>query len=616
MARMAHLTEQKYQAVCLRYIGRGREHRAHLPISGLAQLAHPPVKTISTAIRQITALLILVVLLIAQPANAIEIKINGVPKDFRSTLRTTLENPTDDSPESLAEFIEIVPQRAQLAMQSHGYYNSIIELRQFNGKLILDVTAGEPVIISKLIINVEGEARVDGKYMPVIGQIPLRRNLVFQHADYEKAKDVLFDRAQDRGYFDFDFSQTEVRVSKKNNTAEVTLIVDSGSRYTFATVEFVSDYFSDEFLRGYVPFEYGDPYESSLLASLTQQMQNTGFFSTVKVIPIRGDLFGELVPIKVEVKKKDKNLVGLGVGFATDTRARGKITWNRPLVNKKGHSFDAELGVSEINQNLSFQYRIPRSSNPLYNFWSLETGILNEQIEEQSSFLSTVNVQRIRRTRRDWTESLFIRWEREIFEAGEQRDLINLVLPGISYAKNRSVGFPFPTSGYSLQGTFLWGSQDLGSSIDFYKSEFNVKLLKSVSKKDTFILAARYGAIGSSDLERVPTSQRFFVGGDRTIRGFPFRTLSPTDANGDAIGGRFQEVLNLEYNRRFGGTWALALFADAGRAFDELDAPYQVGAGFGVRWFSPVGPFRIDFAFGISEEDTPFQLHLSLGPEI
>jgi len=227
---MAHLTELKYQAVC-QPLGTG--HRAYSPDAQVARLTTPLIKKICTAISQFTSLLILVMLFTTQPANAIDIQIKGVPKEFRSTLRTTLENPTDDSPESLNEFMEIVPQRARLAMQSHGYYNSLIKLRRFNGKLILDVTAGEPVIISKLIINVEGEARVDGKYMPVIGQIPLRRNLVFQHADYEKAKDVLFDRAQDRGYFDFEFSQTEVRVSKKNNTAEVTLIVDSGSRYIF-----------------------------------------------------------------------------------------------------------------------------------------------------------------------------------------------------------------------------------------------------------------------------------------------------------------------------------------------------------------------------------------------
>ena len=98
--------------------------------------------------------------------------------------------------------------------------------------------------------------------------------------------------------------------------------------------------------------------------------------------------------------------------------------------------------------------------------------------------------------------------------------------------------------------------------------------------------------------------------------GLPDVPASPTDDDDVAIGGRYKEVLTFEYNRRFKSVWAVALFADVGRAFDEFDAPYNVGAGFGIRWLSPVGPFRIDFAFGVSEDDVPFQLHLSLGPEL
>jgi len=162
----------------------------------------------------------------------------------------------------------------------------------------------------------------------------------------------------------------------------------------------------------------------------------------------------------------------------------------------------------------------------LQNYWSLEAGLLNEEVEEQSSFLSTVNMQRIRRTRKGWTESFFVRWERELFELPGQIDRINLVLPGVSYSKSYSKGFPFPTEGYSIFGSLFLGTRQAFSSIDLYKATVNLKYLKSVSKKDTFILSAQYGAISSDNFDRIPTSQRFFVGGDRTIRGYDFRTLS------------------------------------------------------------------------------------------
>ncbi len=558
----------------------------------------------------------LFLLLVCSQASAVEIKLEGVQKDLRPTMRATIERPEDDSEEGITEFIKEIPKRVQQTMQSVGYYNATVDVSREGEIISVKVDAGQPVKIKAVIPIIKGMAREDGGYMPVIGQIPLRRNAVFTHADYEKAKDILFDRAQDRGYFDFEYTKTEVRISRKNNTAEIRLEVDSGERYSFATVEFDSDYFSDEVLQTYVPFEYGDDYESAKLALLTQQMQNTGFFSTVKVIPIRGDLYGTLVPIKIEVQKKEKNQVGIGLGFATDTEYRGKLTWNKPLVNKAGHSFDASLGASAISQDLTFQYRIPRNSDPLHNYWSLQAGIQNIEVEEQKSFLSTINMQRIRRTPRNWTESFFLRWERERFELPGQRDEINLVLPGISYAKSKSTGFPFPTEGYSVFASFFLGSPQTMSDILLYKSVVNLKYLKSVSKRDTFIVSAQYGAINSNDFSRVPTSQRFFVGGDRTIRGFPFRTLSPLNEDDEAVGGRYMEVSSIEYSRKIKDVWALALFVDAGRAFDSFRSGYHVGAGFGIRWYSPVGPFRIDFAFGVSEDDAPFQLHLSLGPEL
>lgn len=539
----------------------------------------------------------------------------------------TLEVPEDDSEASIKDFMEQMPIRAQRVMQSVGYYSSVVKVDRVRagGKenpdlkvdnLRLTVVPGNPVKISKLTLSIVGDAQLDAGYMPVIAQIPIRQNAVFTHSDYEATKGVLFDRAQDRGYFDFEFTTTTVRVSRKNLTAEITLIADSGLRYSFATVEFKSDYFSDEFLRGYVPFEYGDPYESAQLAALTQQMQNTGFFSKVKVVPRRGNLFGKQVPIIIEVEKKEKNQVGIGLGFATDTEWRGKLTWTKPLVNKAGHSFDAVLGVSKINQNMSLTYRVPRSSDPLYNYWSFETGILNEELDDQKSFLSTVNVQRIKKTKREWTESLFLRWEREKYELAGIIDETDLLMPGFSYSKNRSKGFPFLTKGYSISTQFLYASKELLSSIDFYKSTVNLKYLKSVSKNDTFIFAAQYGAISTNDYDRVPSSQRFFVGGDRTIRGFPYRSLSPVNPNGEAVGGRYKEVVSLEYSHRVRNRWAAALFIDAGRAFNNFDQSYNVGAGFGLRWYSPVGPFRIDFAFGVSEKGSPFELHLSLGPDL
>jgi len=162
------------------------------------------------------------------------------------------------------------------------------------------------------------------------------------------------------------------------------------------------------------------------------------------------------------------------------------------------------------------------------------------------------------------------------------------------------------------------GSDEILSSIDIAKAVLNLKYIRAVSDRNTFIGALQYGAIASDSFERVPVSQRFFAGGDRSIRGFQFLEVSPINEDGDFIGGRYLEVLSLEHNYRFRDRWSSAFFVDTGRSFSDFDARYRVGAGFGVRWQSPVGPFRVDVAFPVSESGDELRprLHLSLGPDL
>jgi len=567
-----------------------------------------------------TAWLISLLLALSSPASALNVKVLGVDAIVARNISHFLGKPRDDSPRALKKFIESIPLNANKAMHAIGYYNAAYDVQQTGNaekfQLTVSVVAGQAVKISKINIQIQNEAQVDPGYMPVIGRIPIRGNSVFTHADYENTKSVLINAALDRGYFDFEFTTSSVRVSREESTAEITLIADSGERYRFADVEITSDYFSPEFIRGYIPFKTGDHYEARLLATLTQQMQTTGYFDTVKVVPRRGIVHGKTVPVALDVVRKDKNYIGIGLGYDSDTRWRTKLTWSKPLVNKKGHSFESEFGLSEPQQNLSFQYRVPRRRDPLNNYWSLEYGLLNRSEENNDSFLSTFNIQRIKKNRRGWRESWFVRWERERYEISGVKDNSDLLLPGISYSKNKSVGTPFPSKGYTVSAQFTYGSRKLLSDIDLYKATFNYKWLRTFADINTLIFSLQYGAIRSNNYDRVPVSQRFFAGGGRSVRGFDYRTLSPLDEKGNPVGGRFLEVFSAEYNYRFRERWAAALFVDTGRAFNSKDEGFNVGVGTGLRWMSPVGPFRVDFAYGISDKDPDFTFHLSLGPDL
>lgn len=553
----------------------------------------------------------------------VRIEISGLPDPLEENVRLSVGQPADERERTLERFVESVPQLASRALAALGYYAADIDVderRDGEDTIVsISVEPNDPVRVERIELRIEGAAREDPEFMPVVGTIPLRRGQVFVSSDYEGTKGVLLSRAQDLGYFDFEFVESGVRVSRRNLTADVTLVGTSGPRYTFGDIVFDTDVLSDEFLARWLPFETGDPYRSSLIGELTRNLQNSGYFDSVRVVPQRDRRYGKTVPVRVTLRRKDPNLVGLGIGYSTeDNGPRGRITWEKPLLNRRGHSASAELGLSAVRQSASFAYRIPRGRDPLRNYYSLEYGVQNEDRgDDVESFLSTLNVQRVRSLNHDWTESLFVRWERETSTVADVEQRTDLVLPGVSYGRTRSKGRPFPTWGQSTAFQFLYGSRELLSTIDFYKSTVQFKYLRAVTPRNTLIGTLQYGAISTNDFDRVPASQRFFAGGDRSIRGYKFRDVSPRNADGDAIGGRYLEILNAEYNYRFLDLWSLALFVDAGRAFNDFSQAYSAGAGFGVRWQSPVGPFRIDIATPIGDNDLDrgVRVHISLGPD-
>jgi len=515
------------------------------------------------------------------------VRVTGVEDELKENIELIAGTPPEDlESRQFRRYVTELPELAVEALSALGYYGATANVRQTNeGEntlLTIVVKPNEPVRIESLDISIDGAGLVDPDYISVLNDLLITSGEVFVSSDYEAAKATLLDKAQDLGYFDFTFTQSEVRVSKKRLSANIKLAANTGVRYTFGPIIFEQDTFQKTFLDRWVPFSEGDPYESGLTGELTQNLQNSGYFKSVRVQPQQDRRYGKTIPIKVDLKLRDTNQVAVGVGFATDIGLRSKLTWSKPLINRRGHSADFELGVAKEVQNASITYRVPRRNQPLYNYWGLEYGVKNESVDDTESFLSTFNLQRVSRTPSNWSESFFVRWW-----------------------------------GQASSIQILGGSSQLLSSIDIFKIAGTFRYLRALSNRNTLIAGFQYGAIESNDFERVPISQRFFAGGDRSVRGFGYRDLSPRRPTGEAVGGRYLEVLNLEYNYRFRDRWSGAVFVDAGRAFNRFRAAYNVGAGFGIRWQSPVGPFRVDIATPVSDnDDGSVRLHLSLGQDL
>ena len=132
-----------------------------------------------------------------------------------------------------------------------------------------------------------------------------------------------------------------------------------------------------------------------------------------------------------------------------------------------------------------------------------------------------------------------------------------------------------------------------------------------IDRDDDFFARIEGGAVLASSRSGVPSSLLFRTGGDQTVRGYAFESLGVNE--GDAtLPGRYYFAGSVEATHWFRESIGAAVFIDAGDAFDDThDLRVAVGYGVGARVRTPIGPFRLDVAYG--QQTRAVRLHFSVG---
>jgi translocation and assembly module TamA len=166
---------------------------------------------------------------------------------------------------------------------------------------------------------------------------------------------------------------------------------------------------------------------------------------------------------------------------------------------------------------------------------------------------------------------------------------------------------------FTLQGT----AKNPLSEATFVQGLADAKAIHTLGGRNRLIGRAQVGYTATNDFRILPPRFRFFAGGDQSVRGYRYQSLGPKDEEGNVIGGEALLVASLEYEYRFRPKWGVAVFYDTGNAFHNFSSgSLAQGAGFGVRWRSPIGPVRADIAWGISDPNHPIVFHLNIGPDL
>jgi translocation and assembly module TamA len=447
-----------------------------------------------------------------------------------------------------------------------------------------------------------------------LADFPLKKDERLRHARYESAKKSLLRLAAERGFFDGKLTCNKVEVNTENNSASVCLSYESGDRYRFGDIQYPDTVVAESLLQRLTPFKPGDAYRADKVLELRNNLNNSGYFSEVNARTLNEQRTDGRVPVRIEVKPSNKHRYSAGLGYGTDTGVRTSFGWQNRYVNDRGHRLSANMRLSEVTNRIGADYQMP--------FWSeniqqvgVNTEFLQEDTDTSESRSYTLGTY-YQRERWGWEETGSVKLLQEDFDIADESESALLLIPGITLARTWADDSIYTRQGGRFSASLSGASESLLSDISFAQVVLRGKYIQGLTENSRLITRAKIGATEVSDFDQLPSSLRFFAGGDNSIRGFDYQSLGPENDKDEVVGGRYLAVASIEYEYMFLGNWGGAVFTDFGNAFNDWSDPFEYSVGFGVRWRSPVGLIRVDIAQGISDDDKPIGLHIVIGPDL
>ncbi|MEP4149187.1 MAG: BamA/TamA family outer membrane protein [Halioglobus sp.] len=606
-------------------------------------------------------------------AQQLQVTVNGLEGDIHNNALASLEivrrsQDAELSSDSITSMHAKADAQIRRALQPFGYYQPAItkDLKEpptsgGSWQATYNVDAGTPIPVNAVDLSFIGPGASSGELQALTKSLASLQGQNLDHRKYESGKRKLISATRELGYLNAEFMEHRVEVDLEKYIASITLVIETGPRFVYGNIELQQDKFSNDYLASYLILQPGSTFKHSELARQRNLLSASGHFSEVVIKP--GEPTQDAnpeVPVVIGMTPFPANRYRGRAGWGTDTGFGLGLDWTRRHLGKRGHHFNVGAAVAEERERLAgdISYTIPL--NPLRGE-AFEFGLRHESkdlnytdvdLDEGGDTRIATNLANLR-----WrlpatnignfglystTGVSFVGESYDIFEVlfgnlpssaqdaiietigAEAYDTLapefEAVVPTLSLKLRRTDDPLYIRRGDYLYLELLGTNEDIGSNIEFWQARFSSWNIWPVAEQGRFLFRTNLGytdaesrSVLGVNFNQMPEYYEFRAGGARSIRGYGWETLFPSDA---ITGGKHLIVGSVEYEHEIIPDWSIAAFLDGGNAFNDFDDfKEKLGAGIGVRWRSPVGLARIDLGFPLDDADDAFQIYITVGPE-
>ena len=562
---------------------------------------------------------------------SVSVDISGLSSERLQNVKAVLTLPPEIVRDGAVEerwlerFGNKVPKMVADALEPFGLYRSettvtIERADELTYRLMVNVNPGPQTTVRSLTIKLVGEGLQEKTLLRAVRDFPLKQGEDLDHQLYEQGKLALRLEANNLGYLESTYSTHVIRIDSDEDAADVELVLETGVQFYFGETTFddENESFPEEFLRRFVTYREGDIFSHRELHRSRLRFYASDRFDNVLMVPLMDEKVGRKVPIRVDLATGKRHRLRPGIGYGTNTGARISLSYKNLKSGEHPHAQLVDLSLAQKTQFFESSYTIPQAGSADNNLIGT-VGVRLEDIDAYETQMYYAELEETYGLGRGKVGSLFLRYLYEDGDVGnEDNNVAKLLIPGVRYFQ-RAYDDPLnPNSGYQfrveLRGSYDFLVSNLSIGQVIAAGSFMLPITRNLTLHPRIEAAT---TVKDDDFSDVPPSMRFFVGGDNSVRGYAYKSRGPEDDNGDVIGGESLLVGSLELEYALNERWGLALFYDAGSAFDvseEMDIIQ--GAGIGVRRYTPIGPIKLDLATRVNDSNNNIRIHFSVGFDI